>query len=296
VRLLALALALALGASGCALLSPAQVDAVHGFAHATKDFTELPPSVLEAYGDVHAERELLSLVALRQGAELPNLERAVASRGKVDANVATLRAGLSVLQAYADILETLSSDHLANVDDAMVGMGTGLDETAGKYNAAKGTDALPLIGAAVAAGVRGAAGVFASMKQHQWLKAYVTQAEPMVHTLTKDIAAALGPFADETFASETEQVKKTFAMTGGKLPYDEAAAYYRALRELESAQRLAREAVAASTVCDTAHSALKEALQTPLSLGTAVEQVKAMAEHVKAATDVKKKVEDAEKD
>jgi hypothetical protein len=289
--------------SGCALLTPAQVQSVNQLAGATKKYVSLPPKVVDVYGDAHARRELLLGVSTKYGTPelaaqgLSHVQRAVERRSQIDARAKGLREALAVLQAYADALEALTSDKLTELDDTLEGMGRSIDDNVAAYNQAKGAQ-LQSFGGVAAAAARAAGGVFFKLAQHRYLEQYVVRADPVVQALVRDVIDLLGNYTgpDNVLAAEADAIGDTFKIAGVKpeVGYDEARGYYRALQLCASGQKLAAQAIAASKSFAEGHSKLKESVEQKLSLTGTIAQITVMAGQVQAAMEVKKAIEEEE--
>jgi hypothetical protein len=285
--------------SGCAVLTSSQVDAARGFAKVTKDYVAVPAKVVDAYAAAHAEREVLKLAGTRTDAP-QKMDDIVTRRLKWRDDSEQVTGALAVLNAYAELLDTLAQPGLADADDALTGMGTALDGTIATYNAKRGTS-LPSLGSAIAAGARALGGVVYAQRQAAIIKASVDAADDVIQPLLNDIRALLWPYAsknaDNNFAADVEALKGELGLAASKPAFgsDEARGYYGALLALREGQRLADAAIEATTACGAAHRKLKEALAVKASLGHLIDEVRAYGDQVSAAMKVKAEVEDAEK-
>jgi len=290
----------AMGASGCAVLTPSQVQEVERFAQATKSYDVLPGAVIEAQAELRKREKIYAAAGFIPGdTSLAQIEDASAARQEYQKRADQAERLLSVLDEYARLLVALTADNFtSDLQDEAQKLGERIDRGIGEYNAAYQKE-FKDFGGIIAAGVRGAGGLYIKRRQTLALREAVTRADPLMEEMTVAVNGLLDLYLTtsdgEGFIRQTEQdIKELFLAnvqgSMAKQPLYVAIHTAETLELAENAYRLAEKARAAIGNLRQSHRALKENLQRKQTLTSAIETVKVFADEVGDATVLKKKL------
>jgi len=291
----ALLLAFAL-TSGCAVLTRSQVGQVKQFAAAAKTYDSIPADVLIARRDIGVTDAALTTSTLTDpNSAWQKAETAASSYSFLSAQSQRLSQALKILDVYSDLLTTLSSNTFNDsLNKSATALGNNLDKLVRDYNTSfKGN--LPAVGAVAGAAVRGLGGIFIRYKQAQLLKAYVDQADPMIAQLTLDIEALLNDFIQgRFFEKQADDIQTNFQgemhLTPDKITLATAQSVIEALIKIQAARELVQRSLTATGQFRLAHEKLKDALNEPVKLSIAAEEIQTLAVEIKAADQVRKSI------
>lgn len=188
--------------SGCGL-TKAQLAATQSFAKASKSYPSAPAAVITTYADVYIAREAFDTSTVRGAGEVWKMSgQAVETYGSEQSDAKQLGAGLQIVSQYGDLLTKLSSSDFSQADEKAAGsLSTTIDNSVKEYNKEFGKSA-PSIGKYVATGVDAIGEIYIRKRQAEELKWYVSEAEPMVETLTKDTDLNLSNFQKDLLPAE----------------------------------------------------------------------------------------------
>ena len=296
-------LPLALLLAGCCVLTDAQVNAVSHFAQATKGFSTAPVAVMEAHAMLRDERGIFTAATMTtsEGA-LAALTNGMLQADRLRQKAAEATAALSILDAYSDLLNTLASEKFTDdLQNQSVALGTAIDQNVAAFNKVKGTgDSVQPFGDLVAGMVRGGGGILIRHMQQKALYQAVTNAEGAVVQATRSVEALMADYlppldpqnpTDNLITQESEEIKKKFSKmhlavnTGGDLQTLDRI--HRVLRSSERGLALARSCAAAAAAYREAHTKLVQALKSGQDPTSLIEEIKALAQQVKAAKEVR---------
>lgn len=305
--LLVLCLIFTLTASGCAVLTQSQVAEVREFAKATRGYSELPASVIEAYRDVRAGSIMLQ-TATNTYTKEEDAERAwddIIHSHKFSEGLTIqadkLRKALSILDTYASLLMSLSSDVFTDeFEKNALQLGKEMDEGIETYNE-KFNKELGSIGAAAAAVIRATGGIYIRHKQAELLKLYVEEADGMINELTADIEIFLDPFLTKSgnvesilqaelnklkdlFITEADQSKDNLQLSTIKAVAD-------MIEKVGDAKKLAEICKTSTEKYRLAHAELKHALSKKQTVKERIEEIQSLVGEIKAARKLKKSLE-----
>lgn len=309
VGLAALLLALPVVA-GCAVLTKSQVRAVAAFAGATADYGTLPGEPLRIYARVLAADRLLQVSTMDFSAP-GAIDRGWVQIGRalaVEAEFAQLgdRAdrSLDVLDTYAELLGALSADDYTEALDASATrLAQQLDRGIRTYNdrvrGPAGREPLKLIGGTVAAVVRGGGGLFIRHRQAELLKEYVAAAHPVVEALTREVEDLMvgegaSPGVKPRLATLRDRLGddfKTAAVRARRLPLFTITSTAETLRAIDSGERIAVAAAAASRRYREAHARLRTELAERRTITGLIEEIEALSIEIKLAQKLRKRLD-----
>jgi hypothetical protein len=302
-NLLLLAIGLALF-SGCAVLTKSQVKEVNAFAEASKKYGDLPGGPIRAYGDARRADRLLNVSARDysdEKAQKQGWEEIVKANELEDSYKSAadeVDATLDVLNTYSDLLVVLSSDQFTDSLDASAkSLGDAMDKAVNTYNQTvltpQGKPDLGLIGKPVAAAVRGAGGIWLRHRQAEYLKRYVTAAQPIIQSVTLQIQDLMTNTMTGYFDKLEARTSKDFITAVGRakrISFETAESMADAQRQISAARELCVSAAQAAHNYALAHTKLFEALKRRQTLKTQIEEIKVMAEEIKKAQKLQKQI------
>ena len=104
----------ALGVSGCAVLTPSQVKEVKRFAQAAEIYDTLPGAVTEAHAELRKRERVFLAAGLIPGPiALPQIESALKAQREHQIQANRANKALDVLDQYARLLVTLTAENFS---------------------------------------------------------------------------------------------------------------------------------------------------------------------------------------
>ncbi len=295
-NLIACFLTLLVFAGGCAVLTPSQVKEVNKFAVAAKDYGTLPGTVINSHADIHETGKMLNLTYRDDGVEaLDRLEKILDYRKKYQVEAKRADSALDILNDYSELLVKLTSDSYTNeLQGSVENLSKSIDKGIKTYNTKYNAN-FNLIGSSVAAIVRGVGGVYIKSVQSKALKEAVTEADPIVSEMTVDIENLLRLYSEDLIKNAKEDLGKAYKMAvkkhGGLLPFRTVSVVGKGLVSIDDAKKLAEDAMRAAKTFREAHGALASNVEQKRSLKGIIEQIQVLADEVKAARKIKKKLD-----
>jgi hypothetical protein len=303
-------LALLAALSGCAVLTESQVSEVRRFSKATDDYTELPGSVITAYGELR--RDVILLDASRKQLDArtrsgnPDPAAAAAAWERVttayeqeteyDQNGKQLDAQLAILDRYADLLGRVVSDEYTDaLGESAAQLGSSISDATKAYNQAFRAGQPPIsdVGGAIAAGIRAAGGLYIRHRQAAVLRETVRAADPMIQELMDDVTATADLMAESFANQETNALGPTFESVATRSGRLDVVAFERVYDDLARARRggaLAKQVGAAAQTYKLAHARLVEETTKRRDLKVAIEEIQTLRAEIDAAKKVEAKV------
>ena len=303
---------------GCtAVLTGSQVKEVATFAVAAKDYSAFPGAVMRSHADLRARQKLLEVATFAGGdSSLRQVEAAVSIRKELEQRATAADSALGILKDYAELLVKLTADTYTNdLQGSAERLGRSVDSGISSYNTLRGAQ-LDSFGSLVAAGVRGAAGVYIRHEQARALKTAVTAADPVIETMIGEVEQLLALYlapADiknlkltittagsvpeqldliRNVASDLRDSYRRAAEAGGGNQHIEAAILTASsLAGADDTIQLAVKALQAAETYRSAHRALAHNVREPQWLKSSIDQVKTLVDEVNAANSLKKKIE-----
>ena len=286
---------------GCAVLTDDQVQAVHDFAKAGQDYTDLPSAVIET----HAEIMYLDNVYETATTDSANIEsvpqqldKAVKNRNDFLAQAKQTDETLKVIDTYISLLTTLTSDVFTEqLAVQAVELGEELDDAVDVYNDNISSDQNKIDGWGkyVAAGIRGAGGIFIKNKQTKALQQAVTHAQPQIANMAEVItdfmetySSILGPMAVEGL---TDTYMTLITNDISKNSVASLENFSQAREKARSIKILSEKSILAIQAFQAAHSALYENLQEKRSIKGTIGEIKSLASEIKSAQELMKDFE-----
>jgi hypothetical protein len=296
---------LALAASsGCAVLTKTQTAAVHDFATQAKDYGTLPGEVVDAHHELRALRQRLDVTTVSDGAaSWKYLTNAYSKTEALTEQANRADAALNILDSYAQLLVALSSDtfndQLATAAERLSGS---LNAAIGQYNKTFNKE-LPSPGSFLAAGVRGLGGIYIRCKQAKYLRDYVTRADTIVQNLTLDVQNLSRFYLSEGGAEDANSVEAelngimvTYTnivnAAGGKVGIQQINHAWEAYATYNTAKDLAKAVDRSAAAYRSAHAELSKVVTRRATLKDRIQQIQTLADEIKAAQKLKRKLDE----
>ena len=207
-------LAALIALSGCATLTPSQVEAIHQYADVTANYSTYPGKVLSEFLVLRYKDRVL-IASQTSDRENPltfqEINRLYAQKKRESEAIKGFDTGIQAVDTYAKALKRLSSpDFAQNVVTNGQTLGTSLDSLTSRYNAiAKPTVNLPFIGSVVSVAVKEIGGRYIGYKQTAALKKYVQAGDTLINTLTKSLEQTMTTNT-ATYIQDLEKDMSTF--------------------------------------------------------------------------------------
>ncbi len=289
-------LTLLIFASGCAVLTPSQVKEVNKFAVAARNYGTLPGAVINSHADIRETEKMLKVSIKKDGeSALEQLERILEYRQSYKADADRADSALDILNDYAELLVKLTSDSYTNeLQGSVENLSKSIDKGIKTYNKMYSKD-FNLVGSGVAAIVRGVGGVYIKSVQSKALKKAVTDADPIVKDMTAAIEDLLKLYSDNLMENARVDLKRAYMMAvkvhDGLLPFRTVSIVGKELVSIDDTIQLAEDAKRAAKTFREAHGALASNVKQKQSLKGIIEQIEVLADEVKAARKLKKKLD-----
>lgn len=303
---------------GCTgVLTSSQVKEVATFADSAKAYVAFPGAVIRSHGQLRASQKILQATTFTNGdAALRQVDGAVDIRRELDQRATAADSALGVLNDYATLLVALTADTYTNdLQGSAETLGSSIDSGIARYNDLRKTN-LESFGAIVAAGVRGAGGIYIRHKQAEALKKAVISADPVVDAMISEVENLLALYLSpddlkdlkltitgsgtppeqlnliRNVATDLRDTYKRIAdNSGGKQCVEAALLTADSLTSADNTIQLAVKALQAAETYRLAHRKLAENVTQRQWLRNSIDQVKALAVEVNAANKTKKKIE-----
>ena len=189
----------------------------------------------------------------------------------------------------------LSSDSYTNeLQGSIENLSKSIDKGIKEYNDMYSKD-FNLVGSSVAAIVRGVGGVYIKSAQSKALKKAVTNADPIVKDMTIAIEDLLKLYSDNLMENARVDLERAYKMAvkvhGGLLPFRTVSVVGKELVSIDDTVQLADDAMRSAKTFREAHGALVSNLKQKQSIKGIIEQIQVLADEVKAARKLKKKLD-----
>lgn len=297
------ALGLAIGASGCAVLTERQVSAVSQFADATKGFGTSPGTVMRAHADLRVERGMLQAATAPAAQRARSLDNALNQESNLQELAVAADAAVEVLDDYAAMLGVLTSSQFTDeLQNETIALGNSIDGGIAALNKATGSS-ISSVGDVVAAIIRGAGGIWIRREQQKALVAAVTSADPAIVGATQAIEKLMSKYLDppaagglDLFDAEAGNVREILGRPSSLWSFDMIEQAKVALIEAQQGKVLATSCKTAAAKYRGAHKELVRAVtDRKLTVDGLVSQIRALADEVKAGKRVRDEIKDARK-
>jgi NADH dehydrogenase/NADH:ubiquinone oxidoreductase subunit G len=295
-RLVACLLTLLIFASGCAVLTPSQVKEVNKFAVAARNYGTLPGTVINSHADIRETEKMLMVSIKKDGdAALGQLEKILEYRKSYKAEADRADSALDILNDYAELLVKLTSDSYTNeLQGSVENLSKSIDKGIKEYNEMYSKD-FNLVGSSVALIVRGVGGVYIKSAQSKALKQAITDADPIVKDTTAAVESLLKLYTEDLMENARVDLERAYKMAvkvhGGLLPFRTVSVVGKELVSIDDTVLLANDAMKAAKAFREAHGALVSNVKQKQSLKGIIAQIQVLADEVKAARKLKKKLE-----
>jgi hypothetical protein len=289
---------------GCAVLTTSQVQEIKRFSQASDAYTELPGALARSYGALVRDSTLLALS--RQEFSTDDTTRADNAWRKIvqaydteqefDAAGDRMDGALAVLKQYSQILTQLVADDYTDaLGESSAKLGTSFDSALSAYNNKyRVANPLPIVGGKIAEAIRLAGGLYIRHRQAQILKDTIEKANPLIQGLMGDVKTIADNKVDDYAAYETTHLKTPFnevANETRRLTVTTIAAVYDDLSRARAGKTLAKKVGDAAAKYTSAHQALVDKTRKRMDLKELIAEIQALRIEVKAAQDIKAKVE-----
>ena len=183
--------------TGCAVLTPSQFVEVEKFAKATAAYSAMPHEVMKTHAELRSNVKIANASASLKGESAwKQLEDAKKFPEAVELKAIRAERACNVLKNYGNLLSVLAGDeYTAKLQASAEELGRSLDSAILKYNDISGKG-IGTFGSAVAAGVRGAGGLYIKHRQTTAIKEAVKNAEPVVDEMADAISDLLTLYTD----------------------------------------------------------------------------------------------------
>jgi hypothetical protein len=288
--------------TGCAVLTNSQVQEVKRFSEATSAYTQLPGTLARSYGTLLRDCDLLTISRHEFNANDPEgvneaWDKIVSAYGKeqeLGAAGENMDSALNVLKQYSQILSQLVADDYTNaLGKSSEHLGTSLDNSINAYNK-QATNPLPNVGGPIAGAIRFAGGLYIRNRQAQILRDVIKEANPLVQGLMVDVRNIAEKMAKDYESYETTHLETPFkeiVKEKGKLEVTTIQAVYDDLSRARAGKALAEKVEKAATTYAAAHQALVNKTRERKDLKELIAEIQTLRDEVKAAQDIKAKVD-----
>ncbi len=286
---------------GCAVLTKDQVQAVSDFAKAGKQYTDLPSTVIETHAEIMYLDNIYETAAtdLASVDSVPaQLDKAIEIKKAFLAKAKQTDKTLKVIDTYISLLTKLTSDVFSEkLAKEATELSKELDSAIEAYNETVDSDQAKLSGWGkyVAAGIRGAGGIFIKIQQTKSLKNAVDHAElqitRMAELITKFMATyseLLGPTAVEGL---TETYITLITTDISKNTVQGVEKFALAREKAKSIKILSEKSSKAIKSFQEAHSKLHKNIQKKQSIKGSISEIKSLSDEIKAAKELMKNLE-----
>lgn len=175
---------------GCASLTKTQIETVNQFAQTSKGFSAFPSKIMAELSEVRTLRGIYAANSI-DSAELHLQELNNTYKLKKSDEAQSQKADITfqIIDQYAQALALLSSDkYVADLKTQAMALGPGLDSLIAVYNAIDKKNVLPIgIGASVSQLIILGGKQYIRHKQTKEIKKFVTQADPLIEVMTKNL-------------------------------------------------------------------------------------------------------------
>ena len=287
--------------AGCSVLTPSQVKEVKRFAFAAQDFGYIPGSVINSYAELRTRERIYSAAGFIPGPNvLPQIESALKARREYQNQAEQSEKAMAILNQYAQLLAVLTSDDFSeDLQEEAENLGKRIDKGIGTFNQESGKE-IKAFGGVFAGSIRGVGGLYIKRRQTVVLQEAVSKADPMIEEMTIAVNGLLDLYlpgtAGDGFIRETESsLKKIFEANiqgaMAKEPLFVAMQLAETLEFSENTYKLAVQTKQSIANLRHAHQELMSNLQEKRKIKGTIETVKVFADEVKAANNLKKKLE-----
>ena len=282
--------------TGCAVLTPSQVVEVEKFAKATAAYSAMPHEVMKTHAELRSNVKIANASASLKGESAwKQLEDAKKFPEAVELKAIRAERACNVLKNYGNLLSVLAGDeYTAKLQASAEELGRSLDSAILKYNDISGKG-IGTFGSAVAAGVRGAGGLYIKHRQTTAIKEAVENAEPVVDEMADAISDLLTLYTDSDngfrlIPKEKEDLIQWYKHAGYKGPLSTSRMVMEEVKKADTAIQLAEQARGSIDKLKSAHKDLAQKLNTKMTLNNAIETVQVFVDEVEAAKELYEKL------
>jgi len=287
---------------GCAVLTKDQVQAVNDFAKAGKQYTDLPSAVIETHAEIMYLDNIYETAAtdLASVDSVPGqLDKAIKTKKTFLAEAKKTEKTLKVIDVYISLLTKLTSDVFSEkLAKEAIELSKELDSAIEAYNEIVDSDQAKLSGWGnyVAAGIRGAGGIFIKIQQTKSLKSAVDHADPEITKMSMLITKFMATYSDQLGPTAVEGLTATYmtliTTDISKNTVEGLENFALSREKAKSIKTLSEKSSKAIKSFQEAHSKLHENIQKKRSIKGSISEIKSLSDEIKAA---KKLMKDLEK-
>jgi hypothetical protein len=306
-----LILCVMLGLMACAVLTSSQVSEVKNFVQASEAYTELPGALVQSYGILLRDNELLKVSRYEFGKRgvggaidtaqantaWNDIKKAYELEEELSVAGKRMDGALAVLKTYSNILSVLVSDEYTKaLGEITVKLGKSLDNSIESYNKKYRADnPLEKIGGLVGQVVRSAGGIYIRHRQYIILRDTLQAADPLIKNLmaeVKDIASnQMKPAIENYEKNYLSKEFKSVANNSGRLSVTVVMFVYEDLRRTRQAALLSDQVAKAADTYALAHEKLVGKTRKRQDLDQVIDELQALRKEVEEANKVKKNIE-----
>jgi len=287
--------------SACASLTDTQINAVHQFATASKDFSVYPKKVSDELAAIRKESRMFDANAQLDRIEhIKRLEK-IYDEEALDASYSQkVELTFAVLDKYAQSLLLLSTTKSDEVQKQAKNFGIEIDSLIVLYNAIGNVRKIPTgIGGAVSQVIAAGGKRYLRVQQAKDLKKFIPQGDVLVAVMTsnlinyldkkvyvKSLRDSLG--LKDLIASQRKSVEQDYGYYLSSVysrnqnpPIERDREYLALLHRLGDAETLRMQTIAAALKMRKAHAAIFNEIRAKRTLKTTIKEIQVLYEDVK---------------
>ncbi len=282
---------------GCGgILTKSQIAEVKKFSNASNSYSEFPSTIINAHSKYTFNNELAKASSSTKGEKaLAYITNGIMYQKEFKELENQTNKSCKVLSAYSSVLIQLTSDYYAaNTQACLENFAGELDSSLAEYNKIRGTKYKP-IGGSIAAALRLVSSNYIKRKQYKAIKEIVIKADPIVEELTTNIIELLSSYKGEegieNLNKQKNYLKAWYKSFGYKEPLSTSIWFAKEIKAMEATLLLTDKSKIAAQKLRSAHKTLMENIQKPMDLKNAIKNIETLVDEVKAAKDLKEKLE-----
>jgi len=290
-----------LSLTACASLTETQINAVHQFATASKDFSDYPKKVSSELAAVREESRVFDANAqLDRTEHIQRLQKIYAEETLDASHSLKVELTFAVLDKYAQsllLLSTLNSDEL---EKQAKNFGVEIDSLIVLYNGIGKVRKIPTgIGGAVSQVIAAGGKKYVRAQQAKDLKKFIPQGDVLVAGMTSDLINYLDKKIyvkslndslglKDLIASQRKSLEQDYGSYLSSIyfrnqnpPIERDREYLALLQRLDNVETLRTQTIAAAKKLRKAHAAIFKEIQAKRTLKTTINDIQALYDDVK---------------
>jgi len=296
--ILSLCLPIILG--GCASLTQTQIEAVNQFSQTSKNFSAYPSKVMVGLIDVRVKRSIYYSNSLGDAVlHINDLDSIYASKKASLVLSQKVDITFKIIDKYAQALLLLSSDkHAADLEKQAKTFGGNLDSLINIYNSIGGVTKVPSgIGGAINQLIVFGGKQYLKAKQAKEIRKFVSQADPLVEVMTKNLLEFLqSTNINELIENEERSIRSNYLSFLRQRPATIVTMvnerdYLEMKSDLDDLKDLRDQTVSATSELRNAHKALLASIQNKKKLKEQIQALQHLYDDVKEVKETIEKIE-----